>query len=811
MRDFLYAARGLARARAFTLTALTTLALATGAAIAVFTIVDAVLLRPLPYRDPARVVIVWATPPDGSRTWLSVPEVEDLSRDARSLAGIAGLSDLRMNLTGAGTPEEVQVVAASASLFPLLGVEAALGRTFDAADDRTGAQPVVVLADPFWRRRFGADPNVAGRTLLLDGRSYVIRGVLPARFSIPAPSSVFSASVDAWVPLTPHAPMRARDVRYLHAIARLAPGVTAAAAETETSRLGAAYSRAFPQVYRAGAWTFAVRPLQEDVARGVTPVLTALGWIVAILLAIACVNVANLLLVRGEQRRRELAVRIALGASRGRLLHLLFSEALLLGVMGCGLGALVALGVPALLATIDSRVLPVVDGISFDVRVALFVLLLVGLVVAICAAVPVLAASRAGDVASVDRSVGRSSRFALAGRALAIAQIALAALALVCTALLARTVVRLTAVPSGIDPGGVLTFRVSLPASYRTGAEVTQFFDRAVERVQHLPGVLRVGAITQLPMSGASLGSTFESVDRGDTRRLDADLRGVRPEVLGALHIPLVAGRTFTAGDVVDHPSVAVVDRAFARRLRPDGNVLGLRLRWIRRPDDPIEIVGIVGDIQQKAGWGNFGPVAAVPASYIPAAQTSGGMLKMVHTWFAPSWIVRTAGSQPGLARALERAVQSVDPLLPVAKVRTLDEVKGEAVATERAQAWLLGTLAGLALLLSAVGVYGLVASSVAERTKELGIRIALGATPLATVRAAAMPGTALAGVGVMAGLVLARAGSSVMKSLVWGVTTNDAVAYALAAATVLLVALAAALVPSLRVLALNPVRALRS
>ncbi len=796
MRDLLYAARGLARARAFTLTSLTTLALATGAAIAVFTIVDAVLLRPLPYRDPAQVVIVWATPPDGSRTWLSVPEVEDLSRDARSLAGIAGLADLRMNVTGAGAPEEVQVVAASASLFPLLGVEAALGRTFDADDDRIGAQPVVVLADAFWRRRFGADPNVAGRTLLLDGRSYVIRGVLPARFSIPAPSSVFPASVDAWVALTPHAPTRARDVRYLHALARLVPGVTATAAEAEAARLGAGYTRAFPQVYRAGAWTFAVRPLQEDVARGVRPVLTALGWIVAILMAIACVNVANLLLVRGEQRRRELAVRIALGASRGRLLHLLFSEAVLLGISGCGAGALVALGVPRLLTTIDPRVLPVVNGISFDVRVAWFVLLLVGLVVAICAAVPVLTASRAGDVASVDRSVGRSLRFALAGRTLAIAQIALAALALVCTALLARTVVRLTAVPSGIDPGGVLTFRVSLPGSYRTGADVTQFFDRAVERVQQLPGVQRVGAITQLPMSGASLGSTFERVDPGDTRRLDADLRGVAGDYFGALHIPLVAGRMFTASDLADHPSVAIVDRAFARRLRPDGNVLGLRLRWIRRPDDPIEIVGIVGDVRHR------GPAeAARETVYRPAAQ---------YARWAMTFVVR-AERAADLASPAAAAIQSIDPGQPVADLALMTDIAGRSVARPRLAAALAFALGLMALVISVVGVYGVLSYSVSQRVREFAVRLAIGATPRKILALVFKEGAAVTIAGIAAGFAVAPSAATVLAAALFGVGATDLAAYASAGAALALAAAVACYIPAHRASRSDPMSVLRS
>ncbi len=302
LRDFRHALVSLGRARGFSAAAILTLALGSGAAVAVFAIVDAVLLTPPPYRDPSRVMLVWATPPDGSRTWLSFPELDDLSHDATTLSGVAGLMDLRMNLTDGGQPEEVQLVAASGTLFRLLGVDAAIGRSFDPDDDRAGADPVILLGDSFWRRRFGASPRLVGQRIVLDGRSYLVKGILPAGFTVLPPSSVFPATVDGWVPLLPHLPTSQRDVRFLHAVARLAPGKTPIDAEREIARLSSRYSRAFPQTYRPSSWTFALVPFQADVVREARPVLVALSAIVAVVFATACVNVASLLLARGERR-----------------------------------------------------------------------------------------------------------------------------------------------------------------------------------------------------------------------------------------------------------------------------------------------------------------------------------------------------------------------------------------------------------------------------------------------------------------------------------------------------------------------------
>ena len=821
LRDVRYAVRALRREPGFSLTAIVTLALGSGAAVAIFALVNAVLLRPLPYRDPSRVVLVWATPPDGARTWLSLPELDDLSRDARSFSAVAGMTDLRMNLTGAGDPEEDQIVAASAMLFPLLGVQAAIGSTLAATDDEVGAPPSIVLGDNLWRRRFAADPSVVGRTIQLDGRGYIVRGVLPPAFAVLPPSSVFPSHVDAWVALRPHALARGRDVRYLHAVARLAPNVTVDEARSEGIALGAGYARAFPHVYalaRAApggasaaesgglpraesrgpsAWAFSVVGFQADVVRQARPVLVALGAIVAVVLAIACVNVANLLLARGERRRRELMVRVALGAGPARLLRLLFAEGVVLSLAGCGIGALLALAVPRIVAALDPGALPRIGGSVVDARLLVFVIALLGAVAVLFALVPAVDALHARDAASVDRALGRSPRAAGIGRALAVTQIALAALALVATAMLTETIVRLQQVPTGLDPRGVLTFRVTLPSSYRTAQEIAAFFTRASDRLRDITSVSDAGAITQLPMSGASLGSTFTAWDEPDGRRVDADLRGVTPGYFPALRIPVAAGRAFTTADTAGHPSVAIVDRAFARRLRADGNVVGMRIRWIRNPSDPIEIVGIAGEIRHR------GPAESPRETvYRPAAQYARSSM---------TFVVRTRSAAATLAPAALAAIHEIDPSQPAAEVLPMDDVIGRTMARQRLSAVLGSALGLLALIVAVLGVYGVISYGVARRVREFAVRLALGANPGSILRLVMREGLGVTSVGLLAGLGLAPALGGVLGAALYGVDGTDWRPYLASGIILTLSAAAACYVPARRASRSDPMNVLRS
>lgn len=795
-RDFRHALVSLRRAPAFCAAAILTLALGSGAAVAVFAMVNAVLLKPPPYRDPSRVMLVWATPPDGSRTWLSLAELDDLTHDASTLTDLSGLMDLRMNLTGGGPPEEIQIVAASGTMFRLVGVDAAIGRTFDLADDRVGAEPVIVLSEPFWRRRFGGNPSIVGASLQLDGRSYRVRGILPRDFNVLPPSSVFPASVDAWVPLAPHAPTRQRDVRYLHAMGRLAPGQTVAAADRQLRSLSASYARAYPQAYRPSAWTFTIVPYQTDVVRQARPALLALSVIVIVVFAIACVNVANLLLARAERRRRELVVRVALGARPGRLVQLLFAEAALLGGSGCALGCVIALGIPRLVAALDPQAFPGLSVAAIvDWRLLTFASALMGLVVVWFSVVPVFDAFKARDASSVDRAAGRSRVSASVGRALAAFQIGLASIAVISTALLVRTVAKLQEVPTGLNPRGAVTFRITLPPGYGGDASAA-FFERAADRIGQLHDVTAVGAVTQLPMSGASLGSSFQSWTDAGGRPADADLRGATEGYFAAMGIPIVAGRSFLATDAADRPSVAVVDRAFARRLRPDGNVVGLSIRWMRRPADPIEIIGIAGDVHHR------GPVTAPRETvYRPARQYARSSM---------TFVLRGPGDPGALVTSAVSVIHDLDPKQPVAAVRRMEQVVQRALAQPRLAATLATGLGALALIVAVVGVYGVLSYRVSQRVREFAVRVALGAGPWGIRRLVLREGALVMAAGLAIGLGLAPAATRALDAVVFGVSMTDPVAYLASAGLLALATAAACLVPANRASRSDPMTVLR-
>ena len=774
-----------------------TLALGSGATVAVFAMVNAVLLTPPPYRDPSNVTLIWATPPDGNRTWLSLAELDDLTHDASTLMNVAGLMDLRMNLTGGGPPEEAQIVAASGTLFHLLGVEAAIGRTFDPEDDRVGAAPVIVLSEAFWRRRFGADPGVVGTSLLLDGHSYRVRGILPAGFTVLPPSSVFPASVDAWVPLAPHAPSRQRDVRYLHAVGRLAPGRTLADAAQELEALSASYARTYPQAYQPSPWRFTIVRFQADVVRQARPALLALGTIVIVVFAIACVNVANLLLARAERRRRELVVRVALGARPGRLVQLLFAEALVLGGSGCALGSALAVSVPRLVATVDPAAFPgLAAGPLVDWRLLAFAVSLMAAVVLWFSLVPVIDAFKAADASAVDRAVGPSPMSAAIGRALAAFQIGLASIALVATVLLVRTVIKLQEVPTGVAARGAVTFRVTLPSSY-TGNAASTFFERAADRLGQLHEVTAAGAVTQLPMSGASLGSTFQTWTDSNGRPSDADLRGATEGYFAAIGIPIVAGRGFRVTDAADHQSVAIVDRAFARRLRPDGDVVGLKIRWMRRPDDPIEIVGVAGDVRHR------GPASAARETvYRPARQYARNSM---------TFVLRGIGDADALVPSAASVIHELDPKQPLADVTPWS---GSSNGRWRAPGWrraLAVGLGALALVVAVVGVYGVLSYRVSQRVREFAVRVALGARPWSIRRLVLREGALVMGGGIAVGLSLAPAATQALNAVVFGVDTTDPVAYVSSAAVLAFTTAAACLVPANKAGRSDPMAVLRN
>jgi putative ABC transport system permease protein len=811
VQDLRYAVRTLRRTPGFTAAAIAALALGIGAATAVWSVVQAVLLAPLPFPAADRLALVWSRSDEAPETWLSLPEIEDLRRGT-AFAGVAALRDWTFNLTGGGEPEEVAAAAVSADLFPLLGVAPALGRAFLPEEDRAGAGRVALLSDELWRRRFAADPAVLGRRLDLDGEGHTVVGVLPAGFRIPPPSSVFPARVDVWVPLDPvlfDPVLRRRDVHHLHALGRLAAGATVEGARAEVAALGRRLAREHPEAYAAPGWGLAVEPLREQVVRGARPALLLLSGAVALLLLLVCANVAHLILARNATRAREIAVRAALGAGRGRLARQLLTESLALALAGGALGVLLASAAVDLLAAHGPGDLPRLGEAAVDGRVLAFALAASLATAAIFGLGPALrgaalsgagSAGSAGDgLRAAGRGVSAGPRIARARDLLAVSQIALALVLLAGSGLLAKSFLALRAAPSGFAPAGVLTLRLSLPATRYPGAgDRPAFFAELERRLAALPGVRAAGAVSHLPLSGTVLGSGFvaEGGPAAGTE-VAADLRGTTPGYFAAMGIPLVRGRGFRDADGPEAPPVAVVDETLAGRLWPGEDPVGKRLRWIRS-DVPLQVVGVARSVRH-VGLG----VPPEPTVYRPYAQYARATALFV--------AVRGNGSAESLAEEVRAAVRALDPGQPVADLRGMESRVEESLGRPRFQALLLGGFAAAALLLAAVGLYGVISYSVAQRTHEIGVRMALGATPGTVRRMVVGRGAAITAAGLAAGLLLALGLARLLAGLLYGVAATDPATYAAVVLLLGAVALLATWLPARRATRVDPLAALNA
>jgi predicted permease len=705
----------------------------------------------------------------------------------------------------AGTHAEyVNQQRVSAGFFSVLGVRPAVGREFTIDEDRPGGPAAAVLSHSLWTRLFNGDPAAIGRAITLRGEPHTIVGVMPQGFGR-------GDRVDVWTPLRPCRTCEGGGQNY-GIIARLRPGVTWAQADTEVATVGRA-ALDDPSRSSAQRARLHIVPLQAASTASVRRPILILWSAVAAVLLIGCVNIAGLLLARASSRASEIATRLALGSSSGAIVRQLLVESVVLaacgGIVGIAFGSAGlrlfagllqdAFGVAGEM-TLDARVLAASSAIALGTSV------LFGLV-------PALQARRVDPretlVESGTRTIAGSAR-SWPRRAMVVAEVALGIVLLVGAGLLIRTFDHLMRLPPGFDGTHVTTATLSLQdARYQTRERVNTLFEQSIARMRQVAGVENAAVCLTLPYERAlNLGGRWVSA-RPDAPPIELmNLTYVTGGYFETLRIPLVRGRYVDDRDTAASEPVIVVNEAFVRRYSPDEDPVG---RQIVTSGKPRRVVGVVGDIQQSAGFGNFGPVGTMAATYVPAAQTSDEMLQLVHTWFSPSWLVRSKGAPVGMAAEMQRALASVDPLLPFARIRTFDEVRSDALATERAQALLLGTLAGLALLLSAIGLYGLVANAVAERTRELGIRLALGATVRQTILAAAGPGLALAVSGVAIGLAAARLGATTMRHLVWGVTVTDGVTFVTAATAMLVVAVIASLMPAIWIVRLNPMRALRA
>jgi putative ABC transport system permease protein len=806
-RDLRHAARGLLRSRGFTVAAVLTLALGIGGATGIFGVVDAVVLRPLAFPDADRIQLVWTRSEARPESWLSYPEWTDLREQGSAFADVAALRDASFAVTGEAEPEQVAALAVSANLFSVLGVGPALGRGFLPAEDRTGAGRVAILSDGLWRRRYGGDPGIVGRAIPLDGEPHTVVGVLPPGFRLLPPSSVFPREAAVLVPLEPllgTGVLRDRDVRHLHVLGRIGPGVSAAQARAEVERIGERLRREHAGVYTAPGWGMYAVGYREHLVREVRPALLILLGAAGFLLLLVIVNVTNLLLVRDAARVRERAVRAALGASRVRLAAAELAESLVLVLAGALGGVLIAgLGLDVLRA-LGPESLPRLDEARIDGRVlGVGLLLALGSVLAL-ALVPVLHAAR-GDAGEALRESARGAsagrRSGRARRALVVAQVSLALVLLVGTGLLTRSLLHLQAAPTGFDPTRVLTLQLPLSdARHPPGRERAAFLAGAEERLRTLPGVRAVGAVTQLPLSGAHLGSGFlpePAAADGELPFLAADLRGVTPGYFRAMGVPLLRGRGFTDADARDAPRVAVVDETLAARFWPGEDPVGQRIRWQRAPE-PIEVVGVAAAVRHAApGQAPRETVYRPYAQYSPAT---------------PVFLaVRADGDPAALAAALRREIHGLDPDQPIAEVVGMQERVRRALDEPRFYSLLLGVFAGAALFLAALGIYGVVSIGVAQRTREIGIRTALGASRRDVLRLVLREGLRLSLLGVAGGVLAAIALTRVLAGLLHEVSATDPLVFALVPVLLTAAALLACYLPARRAARVDPTVALRA
>ncbi|MCA1563156.1 MAG: ABC transporter permease [Acidobacteria bacterium] len=801
--DFRYATRALTRNPGFTAIAIVTLALGIGANTAIFSVVNGVLLRPLPYGDPDRLVQVWTSTTDESRSNHSAGDFLDLQRENQSLTAIAGYRAGAFSVARAeGAGVHVEGVYVTADFFDVLSVGAMHGRTFTRAADATAGERLVVLSHETARRLFGDEARAVGERVRLNGEPHAVTGVLPSRAGWPESTRIWILS-DKPVPPSPvdsAEPLTEREIRYFEAIGRLKPGITFEQAQQDLHRVASVIQQHHPST--SAGRDIRILPLHETLVGDVRPALMVLQAAVGLVLLIACANVSSLLIARATGRRRELAIRAALGANRRRLIRQLLTESLVLGIAGGLTGLLVGAWLTVLLVRLLPDGVPRADGITLD-RVVAFATLSVALATGVLFGVmPALQASRANASTALKQSGERTSAARTRGRAaLVVAEIALTLVLLAGAGLLVNSFIRLQRVESGLRAENVTLIGLAIPQTrYPTGAAQTALYDRVLASLLARPEFQAVGVGFPGPLRGSNASGVFLIEGRTSMSRDDRPFThfgSVSGGYFSAMGIPLVAGRIFDGRDIATGPGVVIVSAGLARKYWPGENALGKHLRFEDDPNSPwMTVVGIVGDVRQLGLQEAPPPLLYFPYQQFPLPFTNVA--------------VRSGLADEPVATLLRSELARIDADLSSGKLSTLQNVLDRSVDEPRFRTFVLGAFALMALVLAAVGVYGLISYSVTQRTREIGIRIALGARPRQIVLPVLREGLVLAGVGTAIGLAGGVAAARVLGRFLFGVGATDPVTFASVALVLLGVAVLASYFPSRRVLRVNPIDALR-
>lgn len=803
-----FAMRLLLKNRGFTAVAVLTLAVSISANTAIFSLVHAVLLRPLPYPDPNQLVWIWSNRTDRDKTAFCLPDVLDYQDQNRSFNRISAFTGWSANLVNAGEPERIFGVRSSADIFKTLGVRAQIGRTLGPQDDDPANPRVVVLSNGFWKRRFGSNSNIVGKPLTLDNENYIVVGVLPPDFSFP------QMEADVVVPLIPKSdPLRREraSISFLFMIGRMKERISLVQAESDLDGIAVRLQRLYP-VANAAKKGVKLVPLQEQRVGDLRPAFLILCAAAAVVLLIACANLANLMLARASTRYREMAVRLALGATQRSLIKQLLTEMILLALIGGLMGLALTQPLIRLIVTISPTSLPRMAEIGLDTTVVVFTFVIALVSGALFGLIPALHIAKQSlneELKGSGKGTSAGSRKGGIRNALILSEVAMSLLLLIGAGLLAKSLARLESISPGFEMEKLLVTRLSLPkAQYSTPELLTSFYQQLSRRITNLPGVKSVGATSVLPLGGSNVRVNFVILGRPPVSVGEQPItqyRMITPNYFQTMKIPAIAGRDFKDTDTLHSQPVAIINETFARRYWPNASAIGAHIKLDDNNTEPreVQIIGVMGSVRHTSLNEDPAPEVYVPISQIPAENVSLVINNM-------NWVIRTSAEPMSIAAAIRREIQSANGNIATSNTKAMGQFLSSSLAQRKFNFFLLGVSAITALVLASMGIYGLISYSVAQRTQELGVRIALGAQQFDVLKLIIGGGLKVVISGLILGLIAAIASTRVLANLIFGISATDPSTFAAMSILLTLVALVASYVPARRATKVDPLIALR-